>query len=87
MTPTIHGQDLGLLRSSDLLAEPISMTKMDVETNIIKTQRKNGSGPILKIKDGSPDVWVWSDWQAVQLFAFSSGSFVGIGSSAIGFFS
>lgn len=75
------------LQASDLLAEPISMSKTDQETGIIEAQRKNGAIQQLKVKDGGKDGYVWSDWQALQLFTLANGSFVAIGSAAIGFYS
>jgi hypothetical protein len=74
------------LQGSDLLSEPISMPKMDEETGIVEAQRKDGSIPMLLKKTGN-DAFVWSDWQALQLFALANGSLIGVGSSAIGFFS
>jgi len=72
-TPTIHGQDLGLVRVSDLLAE--LFRQRDEATGIFEVQRKPGASGVL---DATKAAEVWSDYYTLTLFQFSNGDFLTI---------
>lgn len=74
-----------LVEVSDLLAA--ALPQVDQETAIIAAQRKDGAAIVFKDQTTGNDKLKWSDWHALQLFTLANGSFIGIGSAAIGYLS